>query len=113
MYARGAMANPFIFKEHAALWKHVQENGLDSKQIPTIAEILPKSETEMRANLGKLIQRHLSYAKEFNPQRTLLQMRTIVPRYVKNLDNAKSLRLALIACRSYEELYPLLDEFFG
>ena len=113
MYARGAMSNPFIFNEHAALWKHVQENKLSAAQVPTIAEILPKSEAELREDLGKLIARHLSYAKEFNPHRTLLQMRTIVPRYVKRLGNAKALRLSLIGCRSYEELYALLDEYFG
>ena len=113
MYARGAMSNPVIFKEHVLLWNYAQENKLKPSEIPHINDLMPKTTENMRNDLGKLIERHLTYAKEFNPHRALLQMRTIVPRYVKHLENAKALRLAIIACRTHEELKSVLETYFG
>lgn len=110
MYARGAMANPRIFQEHIKLWNYMQSNTITSDFEKYAPQVLERSDEEMREDLASLIRRHLKYAKAFNPRRALLQMRTIVPRYVKHLENAKSLRLALIACKSFEELEAILQQ---
>lgn len=57
--------------------------------------------------------KHLAYAKEYCPERAVLQMRTIVPRYVRHLENAKLLRQALIQCRSFEDLDSVIQEYFA
>ena len=40
-------------------------------------------------------------------------MRTIVPRYVRRLENAKLVRQALIQFRSFDDLENVLKEFFA
>lgn len=110
MYARGAMANPRIFADHKILWEYVQEHKIINNFEKYTHMLFQKSEETMRKDLANLIRRHLAYAKKFNPQRTLLQMRTIVPRYVKHLENAKTLRLALIGCKSFEKLEEILEQ---
>lgn len=113
MYARGAMSNPRIFAEHKILWRHVRENGLVSSQIPEYEELFPKSPEQIKTDLHALIMKHLAYAKEYCPERAVLQMRTIVPRYVRHLENAKLLRQALIQCRSFEDLDSVIQEYFA
>lgn len=111
MYARGAMSNPFIFEEHRALMDHIKENP-HCESLPPIERLLPRSEDDIRHNLSTLIQQHLAYTTKYCPHTSMLKMRTIVPRYVKNLEGAKQIRQALIACTSYEELNRILDDFF-
>lgn len=105
MYARGAMSNPFIFQEHQALWEYRHEEVL-----PKIHHIMNCSDISSR--LADLIRRHMNYAKTYAPRTSLLKMRTILPRYVKNLEGAKAIRQALVTCKSYEELDHVLDSFF-
>lgn len=116
MYARGAMSNPRIFAEHKYLWQYVQEKGAESRtgsEIPDYDELFPKSPEQTKADIYALIMAHLSYAKTWCPGRAVLQMRTIVPRYVRCLENAKLIRQALIKCRTFEDLDVVLNELFG
>lgn len=113
MYARGAMSNPRIFREHALLLQHVREHGLKSTEIPSIEELFPKSPEQIKADLYELINRHLAYVKTYCPHRAVLQMRTIVPRYVRHLENAKIVRQELIKCRSFEDIDRVIAEFFA
>lgn len=113
MYARGAMSNPRIFSEHTALLNHVKEHGLKSTEIPAYEELFPKSPQQIKEDLHECILQHIAYAKEYCPARAVLQMRTIVPRYVKHLENAKLVRQALIQCRSFEDLDTVINGFFA
>lgn len=112
MYARGAMSNPHIFAEHKYLWQYVQEKGLSSADIPEYGTLFPRSQEQIKSDIYALIMTHLGYAKTYSPQRAVLQMRTIVPHYVRHLENAKLVRQALIKCRSFAELENVLQEYF-
>lgn len=116
MYARGAMSNPHIFAEHQYLWNYVQENGISAENladIPDYDELFPRSPEQIKADIYALIMAHLSYAKTYCPARAVLQMRTIVPRYVRHLENAKLVRQALIKCRTFADLDTVINDFFG
>ncbi len=118
MYARGAMGSPRIFAEHKALWQYVRENGLRQKEqadaaLPDYEELFPKSPEQIKNDVYALITAHLNYAKTYSPARAVLQMRTIVPRYVRRLEHAKLVRQALIRCRTFADLEEALQEFFG
>lgn len=116
MYARGAMSNPRIFAEHKALWQYAQENGITAEKtahIPEYETLFPKSPEQIKNDVYALIMAHLNYAKTYSPARAVLQMRTIVPRYVRHLEHAKQVRQALIQCRSFDDLEKVLQEFFG
>lgn len=113
MYARGAMSNPRIFHEHAVLLEHVRKHALKSSEIPSYEELFPKSPEQIKADLFELVKQHLAYAKTYCPYRAVLQMRTIVPRYVKHLENAKIVRQELIKCRSFEDIDRVIGEFFA
>lgn len=113
MYARGAMSNPRIFAEHKYLWQYAQEKQLTSPEIPDYEELFPRTSEQIKKDVYALIMTHLNYAKTYSPQRAVLQMRTIVPRYVRHLENAKLIRQALIKCRSFDDLENVLEEFFA
>ncbi len=113
MYARGAMSNPRIFREHEMLWRHAAEHGLKSLELPAVEDLFPKTPQQIKADVLECIKRHIAYAKEYSPERAVLQMRTIVPHYVRHLENAKQVRQALIKCRSFAELDEIIAEFFS
>ncbi len=94
MYARGAMQNPAIFREHVDLWE---------QRTPKVLE--PKS-------LLVMIRRHMELAREYSSSRVgLLKMRTFVPRYVHHFHGVRFLRQALATCESWEHLDSILEEF--
>ncbi len=103
MLARGAMADPFIFRRYHALLR-----GEAPPAIPAPAE------------LHALIRRHAELARVLTPGRAgkggrspaLLKMRTVAPRYVRHLPGVKALRQALAHCESWEELDGILNGFF-
>lgn len=84
MFARGALRDPAVFMRlQAAL------NG-GQASVPSLAWI---------------IRRHVQLIHEHGlPSRELLKMRTIVPRYVRQIDGCKELRQRLVMCSSWEEL---------
>jgi tRNA-dihydrouridine synthase B len=104
MFARGAMANPAVFRRYLAL-----------RRGSALPEILPAPD------LLALIRRHAALAlahtpgspgrKGFSP--ALLKMRTIVPRYARHLPGIKRLRPALTRCASWEEFETILGDFFA
>ena len=94
MYARGALHNPAIFTEHKMLL-----SGGDIK-FPDVETIVGR------------IRRHVELARRYLPSRVaLLKMRTIVPRYVRGIDDSKRLRLDVISARSWEEFEASLRRF--
>ena len=96
MYARGAMHNPAIFAEHAALLA---------------------GEVPLRANaqsLRAMISRHMQLARTLCPGKAALwKMRSVVPRYVRALPGVRALRQELCRCTDWEDLERLLDDFMG
>jgi len=83
MFARGALYDPAIFK-------HFLQKSGDTPSGPEIA---------------RLIERHAALIREHGrPERALLRMRSIVPRYVRNLLGARTLRLEVASCTSWEHL---------
>lgn len=103
MFARGAMANPAVFRRYLALRR--------GRPLP---EALPAPE------LLALIRRHATLARAHTPglpgrrglEPALLKMRTVVPRYVRHLPGVKHLREALAHCADWEDLDRILHDFF-
>ena len=96
MYARGAMHNPAIFADHAALL---------AGNTPVQADA---------PRLRAMISRHLELARAHRPGKAALwKMRSVVPRYVRTLPGARALRQELCRCNDWEELDRLLDIFLG
>jgi len=83
MFARGALYDPAIFR-------HFLDDTTAVSSGPEVA---------------RLIERHAELIREYGrPDRALMRMRTIVPRYVRNLLGARSLRLEMSTCASWEHL---------
>lgn len=83
MFARGAMYDPAIFRHF-----------LDGSTAPASGP-----------EIALLIERHAALIREFGrPERALLRMRSIVPRYVRNLLGARALRQEVGSCMSWEHL---------
>ncbi|MFZ5428045.1 MAG: tRNA dihydrouridine synthase [Thermodesulfobacteriota bacterium] len=83
MFARGAMYDPAIFK-------HYLNNSASQASGPEVAG---------------MIARHAEFIRRYGrPERALLRMRSIVPRYVRNLLGARSLRQEVASCSSWEHL---------
>ncbi|WP_462327788.1 tRNA dihydrouridine synthase [Desulfobaculum sp.] len=96
MFARGALYSPFIFTRFAAMMR-----GEDAP-MPTGDDI------------AAMIRRHAQLAREYFPERkALVKMRTIVPRYVRDLPGARILRSRVVGCQSWEELDDIVVEFLA
>ncbi|WP_051261600.1 tRNA dihydrouridine synthase [Desulfovibrio inopinatus] len=93
MFARGALRDPSIFEKYLLLR---QNSPLPVCDGPAMAHIMT---------------RHAHLAKRYsNPHLALLKMRTIVPRYLKNLAGSKPLRVQLTHCASWEELDEIISK---
>lgn len=96
MYARGALTNPGIFSEHAAL----------------VRGELPKARS--RAQLKAMITRHMDLIRLYgSEENALFRLRSIVPRYVRTFAGIRKLRQELCHCQSFAELDELLENFLG
>ena len=119
MFARGAMANPAIFRQYHALRNTPEETRGPEAVLPDAGEESAADVLD-REELHALILRHAELARALTPGRpgrrgyspALLKMRTVVPRYVRHLPGVKRLRLALANCGSWEELDDILRRFF-
>ncbi len=89
MYARGALRDPRIFLRHRRL------AGRKGEALPSLTEV---------------VRRHAFLARELTDKPTaLLKMRTIVPRYIRGPAGARSLRQAVVACRTWDDFAALVD----
>lgn len=94
MYARGAMQNPGIFTDHHVLLA----TGRGAERGP--------------ADVRAMIRRHAQLARRHSNEHTaLFKMRTFVPRYVHHFPGVRQLRQGLAACRDWDALDALLDDF--
>ncbi len=99
MYARGALNNPAIFRDHADILAGREPAPADP------------------AALAALIARHMALLRRFaspgHPDAAVWKMRSVVPRYVKHLPGARALRVALCRCRSWEDVREALEQALG
>lgn len=95
MYARGALRNPFIFARHLALAKGMQAPALSHD------------------SLCSMIMRHIELTRQLCPHSAIHKMRSIVPRYVRELPGAHKLRLALAECEEWNNITDILAKFMG
>ena len=79
MFARGAMYDPLVFRHF-----------LEGTDKPASGE-----------DVARLIERHAALIREHGaPERAILRMRSIVPRYVRELPGARALRQEMATCAS-------------
>ncbi|MBR4742138.1 MAG: tRNA-dihydrouridine synthase family protein [Desulfovibrio sp.] len=91
MYARGAIRNPAIFAEHNALLN--QQNY-----------------TQSPIALKKMLLRFLDLVAANTERDQTTRMRGILASFVRGLPNAKNLRLQLVQCQHYQDLYAVLNQ---
>lgn len=101
MYARGALRNPAIFADHAAI-----VSGREPAQ--------PEP-----ATLERLVRRHVGLWREYFAMQNVAddscvwKMRSVIPRYVHALPGVKALRTRICQCLSWQDLDEVLDSFFA
>ena len=91
MFARGALRNPAIFKHYL--------NYGRIASVPTGQDV------------AELIRRHMNLIHEYGrPSKALLRMRTILPRYVRNLAGAGVWRQAMASCHGWDHFEDILGQ---
>lgn len=94
MYARGALRDPFIFTAHRALLQG-----------------LPAPDPE-KGRLVEIVRRHIELTRlHCGDARAFAKIRSIIPRYVRNLAGVGELRLRLSRCQSWDGLSEILADF--
>lgn len=91
MFARGALGDPTIFSRYLEL---------RAGKIPA-----PKTYAQMRELIRRLSTLHAEHNLE---RQGLLKMRTLVPRFLKGLPGARSLRRDIVFCKTWEEVFATL-----
>ena len=97
MYARGAIRNPAIFRDHALL--------LSGQTVP---EPSPQTLYDLLLRHMRLVEEHREVVH--NP---VGKMRGLLAGYVRALPGARSVREALCRCNSWEGLHDVLRLAFG
>jgi len=92
MFARGALNDPSIFGRYLQL-----RNG----RIPET-----KNYSGMMAMVHRLCE---LYAAHDMDRLGLLKMRTLVPRFLKGLPGARTLRRDIVFCRTWDEIFAILQ----
>lgn len=94
MFARGALADPRLFGRFANARRTAR--GEAPRPLP---------------GLGQVIRRHAALCREFADDiRSLLRMRTSVPRYLREAPGCRALRDKLCRCTSWNEFDDIIDE---
>lgn len=95
MYARGALRDPSIFRQHRALL-----NG-QAAEKPDHGQLLA------------IIRRHIELTRLYGGDgQAFRKIRSIIPRYARNLAGAHQLRQALSLCENWESLEEALMNFW-
>jgi tRNA-dihydrouridine synthase B len=97
MIARGALGNPWIFEEAAALYE-----GRPAILLPSYEE------------KGALIAKHLGLViREKGEKRAVLEMRKHLGWYIKGLPGAAEMRRRVNTVTTGDEMRSLIGEYFG
>lgn len=94
MFARGALSNPAIFRRFNDLIQGRPSHPTTGMDI-----------AHMARRQAELIREHCGDAL-----RTMYRMRSIIPRYVKNLPGAKLIRQRITTCTEWEDLLQILKD---
>lgn len=93
MFARGALADPRLFSRFVNIRRAIR--GLAPLPLPGLCDV---------------IRRHAALCREHADEtRTLLRMRTAVPRYLRELPGCRALRDRLCHCISWIEFDDIID----
>lgn len=92
MFARGALNDPAIFERYLALRGH--------------AEAPDKSGRQAIALVRRLCDLYTGHGMD---RLGLLKMRTLVPRFLKGLPGARGLRRDIVFCKTWDEVFALLE----
>lgn len=92
MFARGALGDPAIFERYRLL----RRGG----------SLAPRSCADMRDLVREL---GVCYREAGQERTGLLKMRTLAPRFFKNIPGAKVLRREIVFCKTWEDVYRCLD----
>lgn len=96
MYARGALKAPDIFQNHLDLLNQRPE--------------IPQS----REALAALILRHIEITRAFSTKsKAFYKMRSILPRYVRNIPGVGELRQKLCQCPNWDALINTVENFLA
>ncbi|MEF8889365.1 MAG: tRNA-dihydrouridine synthase, partial [Desulfohalobiaceae bacterium] len=94
MYARGALANPAVFRDH---FRMVQDGG-------------GRYSGTDNAKRLEVARRHVHLCRRYaDSRKNLLKMRTILPKYLKGFPEASAVRSRLVRASSWEEIESFLD----
>ena len=101
LFARGALNNPMIFSRFRQLMDGKNESAVFAHWAS--------------ADFKTMILRHMQLCREGQDAvRSLLKMRSIIPRYLKGFPGAKDLRRQIVSADSWEELEDLIGRIgFG
>lgn len=92
MFARGALNDPRIFVRYTQM----------------LNNLMP--EAKSRHDMISISHRLYSLYNTFNMAKTgILKMRTLVPKFFKGLENAKSIRRDIVACSSWEDVQSIIS----
>ncbi|MDD2181162.1 MAG: tRNA dihydrouridine synthase DusB [Bacilli bacterium] len=95
MIGRGALGNPWIFKE----CKEFLESGIHPTQVSKLDKI-------------KMIKKHVAYLLKQKPEKVvMLEMRSHVAWYLKGIPGSAEVKRKLNTVVTVAELYDLLGEF--
>lgn len=93
MFARGALNNPMIFADYLQLLHGTSPAKRSLEQLTA------------------MIRKHGSLCRKFaDSHKSLLKMRSIVPRYVRGFTRARHLRQELALCTSWEHFEDILSQ---
>ncbi|MFO8032441.1 MAG: tRNA-dihydrouridine synthase family protein [Desulfohalobiaceae bacterium] len=96
MFARGALTNPGIFQEFKALFSGVRDGS-------------PEPEQRL-LQIRSIALEHIRLSREYSRQpRAFFKMRTVLPKYLKGVRQARELRSRIVACRDWQELESLVQ----
>lgn len=97
MFARGALADPRLFTRLGN--RSRQARGQAPRPLPALCDV---------------IRRHAALCRQFaDDARSLLRMRTAVPRYLRQAPGCRALRDRLCRCISWDEFDAIIDEAEG
>lgn len=92
MFARGALNDPGIFARYI--------------QILRTGRAEEKKNADMIALIRRLCELYTIHGMD---RQGLLKMRTLAPRFLKGLPGAKSIRRDMVTCRTWDDMFALLD----
>ncbi len=93
LFARGALNDPSIFAKF-----HNLQQG----------KIIPKRNLQDIKELTQNMEEF--YIRYGSPIKALLRMRTLLPRFIKDINGAKEARMMIQKCTSWKEVYFIFDK---